>query len=31
MEHNDKMCEHLSLDVFASICPTEHVETIIEE
>jgi len=31
MERNDKMCEHLSLDVFASIYPIEQVESLIEQ
>jgi hypothetical protein len=31
MERNDKMCEQLSLDVFASIYPQETVESLIEQ
>lgn len=31
MERNDKMCEQLSLDVFASIYPPEKVESLIEQ
>lgn len=30
MERNDKMCEQLSLDVFAQIYPVEQVEKLIE-
>jgi hypothetical protein len=31
MEHNDKMCEQLSLDVFADIYPPEQVASLIEQ
>jgi hypothetical protein len=31
MEPNDKMCEQLSLDVFAAIYPVEQVEQMIEQ